>query len=385
MYSKNFQFIFTLDYELFGDGSGDVFEDVVEPTEELLKKFQQADIKITIFFEIVEYCRLKEQWDSGNTMGYERDPIAAMENQLQNAVREGHDVQLHVHPQWVDAKFEDKHWSIDDEQWRLSDFRSKRELSLEDLLRGGKETLEEMIRPVKPDYECLVLRAGWYNVDPSDKIIEAMKNVGLEADSSVVPGAFSTGNITDYDFRKAPQDMPYWYCQKDDIRQPGAKDEGVLELPVFGVPLKRYRKINVERILSLFGKKRKTTDDRMGDINKLSFFEKLKYLFQSETFTWDYCLFSKSKNKKAFRKVNELSEKAGEEVCPIVLIGHSKIPVNESGLSYLFKSMESRNIDTCTLWEAVESLTDDGRTAGIARSSRSTRRTAGNGVNGSDA
>ena len=38
----------TLDYELYGNGSGDVFMDVIEPTKKLLTIFNKYDIKISV-------------------------------------------------------------------------------------------------------------------------------------------------------------------------------------------------------------------------------------------------------------------------------------------------------------------------------------------------
>lgn len=42
----------------------------------------------------------------GNRMGYDHNPVVAMENQLKQAYAKGHDIQLHLHPQWVDAVWE---------------------------------------------------------------------------------------------------------------------------------------------------------------------------------------------------------------------------------------------------------------------------------------
>ena len=95
--------IFTLDYELYGNGSGDVFRHIIEPTEKILDIARKYNAKFTIFFEVIEYWKLKEEWRKGNRMGYNRNPIEAMEQQLKQAFMQGHDIQLHLHPQWIDA------------------------------------------------------------------------------------------------------------------------------------------------------------------------------------------------------------------------------------------------------------------------------------------
>jgi len=60
----------TLDYELFGSGKGDVFQHIIEPTYRLLNICAEHDIKLTIFFEVVEYWKIKENYDKGEHMGY---------------------------------------------------------------------------------------------------------------------------------------------------------------------------------------------------------------------------------------------------------------------------------------------------------------------------
>lgn len=77
--------LLTLDYELYGDGSGDVFKHVVEPTNEIMALAEHYGVRITIMFEYLEYLRIKQEWDTGNKMGYNRNPVQAMENQLRDA------------------------------------------------------------------------------------------------------------------------------------------------------------------------------------------------------------------------------------------------------------------------------------------------------------
>ncbi|MGJ7024434.1 hypothetical protein [Petrimonas sulfuriphila] len=99
--------ILSFDYELFGDGTGDVFTHMIEPTNAILSMCDAHGIKITLFFEMLEYIRLKEEWSKGNRMGYTSDPIEAIERQIQQATANGHDIQLHIHPQWYNASFKE--------------------------------------------------------------------------------------------------------------------------------------------------------------------------------------------------------------------------------------------------------------------------------------
>lgn len=194
----------TFDYELYGDGSGDVFQHIIEPTNRILNICDSNHIKTTIFFEVIEYLKLKEEWNNGNKMGYSKNPIEAIEKQLQEAAKKGHDIQLHVHPQWVKAKYEENQWKVDLSNWRLGDFKIEENYSIEDMLSNGKKTIENLIREVVSEYQCIALRAGGYNVMPSQKVYNAMQNLGLKIDSSVYPDGYERGELSRYDYRDAP-------------------------------------------------------------------------------------------------------------------------------------------------------------------------------------
>ena len=45
----------TLDYEIFGNGLGDVRMDVIEPAHRILSLCNAHHAKMTIFFEVAEY------------------------------------------------------------------------------------------------------------------------------------------------------------------------------------------------------------------------------------------------------------------------------------------------------------------------------------------
>lgn len=109
--------VITFDYELYGDGSGNVFDHMITPTNKILEICDKEKIKTTIFFEVLEYIKLKEQWTLGNSMGYQRNPIIAIEKQLQDAALNGHDIQLHIHPQWQQAIYESNTWKVDFDNW----------------------------------------------------------------------------------------------------------------------------------------------------------------------------------------------------------------------------------------------------------------------------
>lgn len=332
--------LLTLDYELYGDGSGDVFKHIVEPTQEILAIAERYNAKITVFFEVVEYWHLKQEWESGNRMGYDRNPIEAMEQQVLDMISRGHDVQLHIHPQWVDARWEDGHWVVDFNNWRLGTFSSP-SMTLKQLIAQGKSTLEEMIRPSFPHYECIALRAGGFNAQPSQEIVSAMRELGMRFDSSIVPGGKENGRLSVYDYSGLPIDKGYWYVD-DTLEEPSQGRTGVVELLHVAFPIVRlFKFLSVTRIKSIlqnrksaqtsFASKTSTGEKGGGFIKKLSFF------FKTEYQTWDYCLFPTWMHGYFLRKVLKQS---GRDI--FVTIGHPKSFVSPRSMECMLKKTCSR-------------------------------------------
>ena len=81
----------TLDYEIFGDGSGDVRRFIIEPTMRLLKILEERDIPMTVFFELEEYLVFRRFAKAiQKRFGY--DPAQLIEEQLEALIRAGHEI-----------------------------------------------------------------------------------------------------------------------------------------------------------------------------------------------------------------------------------------------------------------------------------------------------
>jgi hypothetical protein len=312
--------LFTLDYELFGNGSGDVFKHIIEPTNKLLDIAAKYNLKYTFFFEVIEYWKLKEEWTKGNTMGYKENPVVAMENQIRKAFRQGHDIQLHLHPQWVDAVYENDQWKVNLNEWRLGGYHREGEYSLENLFRRGKETLEELLKPMNPNYQCIAVRAGGYNIQPSEKIVKAMLATGFKVDSSIYPGGKETGLLSNYDYTTIDPTHGVWQTSER-LEEQGVSE--ITELPIVAFPMIRLKKFMTwERVKGFFGNVKSAKDSfgakTSSSDKKSSKLDKVRYFFQTEWQTWDFCLFSPSLHKSFMKQI----AKQNREV--FVLVGHPK-------------------------------------------------------------
>lgn len=348
--------ILTFDYELFGDGSGDVFAHMIDPTYRILELCKKHNIKTTIFFEALEYIKLKEEWDKGNDMGYKSNPIQAIDQQILKAYRDGHDVQLHIHPQWYNSAYSNNTWNLDLSNWRLGDFNEKN-CSLQDLIEKCKLELENIIKPSFPNYQCIGLRAGGYNIMPSENVYNSMINLGFKFDSSIYPGGYEEGALSKYDYRNVDINKDFWWASNKDLRiEDNARGE-IIEIPVFALPISRWKRFFTrEKIKSIILRHNNAISSNSKEkMNSISTKGKFKYFIQKESFTWDVCVFSKSLHKMFFSYIeNKLIDKRKS----FVLIGHPKslrdIKLFENFVSIAMK--RNHDYKFITLSEYYESI-----------------------------
>ena len=97
--------IFTIDYEIYGNGEGSLKELVFEPAERLKAIFDRAGAKFVVFVEAAELKRID---------ACRADPaIDRVKDQIRKFHQDGFEIGLHLHPQWCNARYEDGQWDLD--------------------------------------------------------------------------------------------------------------------------------------------------------------------------------------------------------------------------------------------------------------------------------
>src|SRR5438093_1442564 len=105
------EFIFTLDYEIYGDGSGTLRELVYEPTEQLRTIFRKWNAQFVAFIEVAELEKIE---------AHETDEaIPLVKKQIQDLCRDNHEIALHLHPQWCNARRQHDKWVLDYGEYNL--------------------------------------------------------------------------------------------------------------------------------------------------------------------------------------------------------------------------------------------------------------------------
>lgn len=317
------KYALTFDYELFGSGLGDVNAHVIEPTNAILNILEQQSIKSTFFVEQLEFDAIMELGVASPEGSVNYQNMSLVKEQIFNIVRLGHDIQLHLHPQWYRAKYDSGKWALNFKWWRFSSLPynadGKQEPSKVSLLMQGKESLEKLVREVKPDYSCTAFRAGGYNIGTDQEAISALLASNFKLDSSVCPGYLSKQGLSQYDFTSAPLSKTFWLSNKslcEPQSQTNDMSSSIIELPLLTVQSGILSKISIARLFNAFKNRRFKAID-YEDKSRLKTVS-TKALTNTN---FDVCLASVAEQQKFKQKIALLGN-SGNNI--VTLIGHPK-------------------------------------------------------------
>lgn len=223
--------ILTSDYEVWGNGSGCVENCIIEPADRMLQIAGKYKAPITFFLDVCEFWAFQEIENKG-LFNNKYSPATIIREQLRNAVKQGNDVQLHFHPQWLNFKFiSNQNWQLDSRYWRLSEIDNfhNSEWSLESLFDRGIATLHSLFGDLDSNYKVSTFRAGAWCIQPSERIIDVLGKKGIVSDSTVAPGIKKNENLTKFDFSSHPH-LPFWKVADESLLEVG--NNTLIEIPI---------------------------------------------------------------------------------------------------------------------------------------------------------
>ena len=202
--------VFTVDYEIHGNGDGCPNALMVEPTDRLMRLFDRYGARLTIMADVAEILKFREYKLAHGHDAYHYDAIV---EQLRRAVRTGHDVQLHIHSSYFNARNENGLWLQD---WSEYDFARLPLQRMSWMVNTGKRFLESQLRPAQPSYRCVAFRAANWSVSPSSNVVAALVGNGITIDTSVFKYGRRDG-LVKFDYSQAHSALAPWPVKSDDI------------------------------------------------------------------------------------------------------------------------------------------------------------------------
>jgi hypothetical protein len=329
--------ILSVDYEIFGNGTGDVMRHIVEPAEAMARVCEKFRAPLTLFFEVEEYLAFAAfAGPLQRMLGY--DPARAIRDQLIALLRRGHDVQLHLHPQWFGAHLEGETWQLHPENITVDDlFETQEETNA--YIAARKAVIEELLQLAGVSRKVIAYRAGAFAAQPGRKLLAALVENGFLFDTSVVKGLHQDG----FDYRHAPCSNGPWRI-KDDVAV--ADPAGPLwEFPIYSVPGRRFQLMTFARLRAKFSKSVPRRQQK-AMINQFALQKRgplaaLRFLWQPVPIKLDFHNISPA---TLLRWVHSAPRQDGQGPDVMVFIGHTKEHIDDRGLEKLLQAL-SRESD----------------------------------------
>jgi len=345
--------ISSLDYELFGDGTGNVQREQIIPTAHLVNIYDLYDAKLTILFEYGQYVAYEKYALTNPRLEEENEKIR---EQLISLVKRGHDVQLHYHAQWYTADYDDtnKKFNVDLDHVDISSLEYSEMIGV---LKKGKSFLETLLRPHNADYRCIGFRAGSWAVKDEEKLLSALRECGFNADSSVVPNVKFESEQINFEYSDCPHHYHYWFAGKHLSKS--ANSSGFIEIPP-------YTKKNKFAFLKYFNAKYLLSKRIVSSFyvaklceQNFSIFRKIKKILFRDYYMADFNTMTYKTLLDMVEDVIKDKSFASEEIIPIMFIAHPKTSYNIDDLHLLFSKLKEKygsNVEYWTYQDAIEYL-----------------------------
>jgi hypothetical protein len=215
---------FVDDWELSGNGSGDARELQYEPMRELVRIYNAHGVRGSFNAEVMQqltFRKFEHDYPELKTLADEWDEV------VRETFAQGHDIQLHIHPQWQNAEYKNGEWRLTAD-WSILNYEEDVAFRM---MRAGKKYLENLLRPIDADYACVSFRSGSWCIAPSPHMLNLLVRLGIVFDMSIVGGVrYETKNIN-LDYTNCDEDFLPYYPVMTDARKVSDKQEPIICIP----------------------------------------------------------------------------------------------------------------------------------------------------------
>jgi hypothetical protein len=329
--------IFTVDYEIFGDGTGSLRDLVYEPAKRLKDIFEKWDARFVNFVEVAEFEKIDR---------YGTDPaIDLVKQQIRELYERGFEIGLHLHPQWCKARYESGRWLLDYSEYNLCKLPR---LRIAEIVERGLSYLRDAVG--QPCFTPLSFRAGNWLFQPTRTAASVLAEKGIKIDSSVFKGGLQHSYNLDY--RSALKNGYYWPFSTD-ANKPDSCGEWI-EVPIYTemVPLWKMataKRMGFSKNGGMVGQSARRRVNRALD------FFRFRYPLK-----FDFCRMELDEMTSLTERVIRQDAKNPDLYRPLVAIGHTKDLTDFQSVDAFLAFLRAKGIAVCT-FENVYSKISHGK------------------------
>lgn len=324
--------IFTIDYEIYGNGEGLLRELVYEPAEKLKVIFEKWNARFVAFVEVAELEMIEAQGSDS--------AIDLVKNQIRAFYGEGFELGLHLHPQWYNGRYENGEWLLDYSEYNLCRMPRDRIVSIVARSIGYFRKALDIA-----NYTPLSFRAGNWLFQPTQTVANVMAEWGVKVDSSVFKGGLQRQHKLDY--RPAMKNGYYWKFA-DDVNEPSLQGL-MLELPIHTQMVRPWEMLTSKRV----GLQQKgSSSTKKSIVNRI--YRLLDFLRLRQPLKLDFCRMTLNELTGMVDKILNEDRQDPATFRPIVAIGHTKDLVDFETVDSFLSYLKLKGIAVSTFSEAYQ-------------------------------
>jgi hypothetical protein len=327
------EIIFTLDYEIYGNGTGPLRALVYEPTEQLRAIFEKWNMRFVNFVEVSEF----EQIEAAGTDA----AISLVKKQVQEMHRSGYEIALHMHPQWYNARHEYGQWLLDYSEYNMCILPQPRVAFMVD---RAVDYLRNMVG--QPRFTPLSFRAGNWLFQPTRVAAGELSRKGIRIDSSVFKGGLQHDHNLDY--RPALKNDYYWSFSSD-VNMPDTNGSW-LEIPIY-TELVAPWKMTTSKRLGMANSYASSRADFRKRVNRGLDLLRFRYPLK-----FDFCRMTLNEMTSMIERITEKDRQDPDALKPIVVIGHSKDITDFESVDLFLQFLLEKKIRVSTFSEVLERI-----------------------------
>ena len=317
--------IFTIDYEIYGNGEGSLRELVYEPSERLRTIFRKWNARFVVFVEVAELEMIEAE-------GADPD-IDLVKQQIRDFYEEGFELGLHLHPQWYQGRYENGRWLLDYDEYNLCKLPRERIVLIVDrAIAYFRKVLGAA------DFTPFSFRAGNWLFQPTKDAADVLAEIGIRIDSSVFKGGLQHNHGLDY--RPARKNGYYWRFQED-VNKPNP-DGRLIELPTYSVMTPSWKMVTPKRV----GMGQKSSSSSLRGLKK--FRRYLDFLRFQYPLKLDFCRMTLSELTSMMEEVIREDQEDPTSFRPIVAIGHTKDLADPQTVEFFLSYLKEKGIAVTT-------------------------------------
>lgn len=224
---RKLRLVLSFDHELSLGGADSYQRNLFAPTEELFGVAAELGVKIVLFTDVLCAMRFRD-WDRDGFF----EPYC---RQLENALLQGHDVQLHIHPHWLDSTWENGTFKPST-SFALSNFAAASPpFDIRGIVGSAYDFLSHLCSSYDSSYKCIAYRAGGYNFAPATaEILQSLYEKGIRIDSTIIKGYRFKSGISEVDFSGMPAAANWTIPLSGPLH--ACDERGIFEVPIAGKP-----------------------------------------------------------------------------------------------------------------------------------------------------